>query len=70
MPAILGSFATCPGPISYGDLGLGPTYAYGMPQLYTFVVYRGRPCEPPGDPVEQRVIAGTTPAFGRLTAIG
>lgn len=63
MPAILGSFATCPGPISYGELGLGPTYADGTPQLYTFAVYRGRACEPAGDPVDQRLQVGEDAGF-------
>ena len=63
MPAILPSFATCPGPISYGELGLGPTYADDTPQIYTFVVYRGRPCEPPGEPVEQHVLIGDDAGF-------
>ncbi|MBA3405888.1 MAG: hypothetical protein H0U13_14605 [Gemmatimonadaceae bacterium] len=62
MPVILRSFATCPGPISYGDLSLGRTYAE-TPQLYSFAIQRARPCEPAGDPAEQPVIIGSDAGF-------
>lgn len=56
MPVTLPSFLTCAGPVSHGtlDLGLATSEA---PALYDFQVYQGRPCEPPGLPVETVVVA-------------